>query len=116
MKPAPTLTACCQVTAYADPVCVVGGRPVKIRIGSVARCGQCHKLKSGFRADNPNGDKELTRLIKLWTGSTESMMVDDQIKRPGAPLNFEVGTVGLVPYGYKGEVKDQPELDGEVPF
>lgn len=111
----PSLTSCCQVTAYADPVCVVGGKPSKIRIGDVARCGKCHKLKSDFRADR-NVGPDILALQRKMTGSSWAMLTDRLIKLHDIPPYFEMGSVGLVPVGYKGEVKDQPEFDEEAPF
>lgn len=108
------ITACCSVSAYADPVSVTGIAGVgRKRIGEVPRCGKCHAFKGDFRPDR-NGDKEVLRLLKLWTGSSWRMAVDDQIKRPGSPLIFEEAGGFLKPVGY---VPAQTELtDDEVPF
>lgn len=113
MKDRP-LTACCSVSAYADPVYVVGGKPCKIRIGEAARC-PCGKLKSDFRADR-NVSPEVLALQNKLTGVSWSMAIDNQIKKPGSPLHFEVGPTGILqPEFYKGEVRAQAELE-EPPF
>lgn len=117
MNKPPTLTSCCQVTAYADPVCVVGGNPVKIRIGSVARCAKCHKIKSDFRADKSFGDKQLSEMQRKLNGTSWAMFVDKLVRQPDAAPNFEIGPTGvLVPENYKGELKQQAEFDEEAPF
>lgn len=120
MKKPMSLTSCCQVTFYADVIIVVGLTPSKIRIGDVARCSSCHRIIGEARLDKYPG-KEVAALQKKFSSVTFAMLLDLAIKSKGlpTPLNVRVGTVGLVPENYIGELKQQPEMkieDDEVPF
>lgn len=108
------LTSCCQVTAYADPVYIVGlpGK-LKYRIGSAARCSKCEKLKSDFRPDWSVGNAELSKYQKMLNGTAWAIMLDKQLNSQGAPLNFEIGSVGLKPENYLGHMRQQPELGAQ---
>lgn len=113
-----TLTACCSVTAYLDPICVVGMKPPKIRIGAAARCSKCHKIIGDRRMDKFPG-KEVANLQGALNGTGWAMAIDKHIKAPGSPLNFEMRNGALVPENYAGELKQQPELsepEDDCPF
>lgn len=120
MKKPTSLTSCCQVQFYADPIVAVGLVPAKIRIGDAARCSSCHRIFGDARLDKYPG-KEVAALQRQFSATTFAMLQDLAIKSKGlpTPLNVKPGAAGLIPEHYRGELKEQPQLpepEEECPF
>lgn len=111
-KPSP----CCQMPSYWDPISAVGFQGVsKRRFGAVVRCSKCHKPLGDVRMDWKS-DEWMKAAQNKFNGTSWTIMLDHIKDRPGAPLNFELGSAGvMVPEGYKGQMKVQADFD-EVPF
>ncbi len=120
----PKSTACCGNGIMWEPLYYSPDSGPKVRFAVVRRCVKCHRLLGDCVLIKH--DKALTPIQKKFSGTSWSMMFDAAVKRPGCPLNFTDGTVGLVPQGYQGDIKEQPDLtspapdetgsDQEVPF
>ncbi len=114
MRTEPRPTPCCSTQAYADPLCLIGTG--KTRFASASRCCACHKVFGDYRLDWTD-DPKVKAIQKKFNGTSWSMMLDVLRKRPGAPLNFEMGSAGIHPENYSGEQRHDAELEivGEEP-
>lgn len=107
MTTEPRPTPCCQSQAYADPLCLIGTG--KTRFASASRCSRCHKVFGDYRLDWTE-DTKVKAIQKKFTMTGWAMMLDVLRKRPGAPLNFEMGSAGIHPENYAGENRHEAEL------
>ena len=103
------MTTCCQMPAYLDPLYY---DETNCRFAHYARCSSCHKLigEAKIIYTAPKG------LRDAWTALSEVAIREhhkDVGRDMGRPLRFVMSKAGLMPVGYQGGVKAQPELVDE---
>ncbi len=112
-KDGPSLTNCCGVTAFAEPLFVLPIPPVvgKRRFGYVALCSKCFRVVGQWKLDWAGNDPSLKKIQERFNETSWLMMKEHH---PHPPFLFEFGTTGmLLPENYKGELKTQASLLGD---
>ena len=107
------LTQCCCAPACYEPLCLVGVNPGRQTFGRVPVCSKCARIVGDTKLDWAAPAEAKNK----FNGTSWAMMLEERKKRPGCPLCFVVGSGGiLLPEGYTGELKAQPDLTEDVPF
>jgi len=110
-----SLTKCCQMPAYWEPLYAVGFQgESKRRFGAVMACSKCRRLIGEAKLDWKGTDAWLKAAQKAFNGTSTAMMIDEASRRPGSPLNFKMGPAKiLIPEIYGGELKAQTNFNEE---
>lgn len=92
---------CPHAVKYDDPLYLLGhSGKIKTRIGSAPRCGKCSRLWDAVLDwDCP------AEIKKAWNGTSWNLMLDQQAKRPEAPLLFVLQDGFVVPEGTPTQAK-----------
>jgi hypothetical protein len=114
--------SCSHASIGVEPLVYAPQReeaPIKVRFGRVDKCVSCHAIRSEPKMLHPNGDPHIMEAVKLFNGTSWSLMIGRGTHRP---FVFEKGDAGiLVPLGMaSGELRPlgttqetKPEPPGE---
>lgn len=110
----PKSTACCGNGVMWEGIYFVADK-VKLKIAVVRQCVKCHRLLGDYVLIKPYTNKDLAAVQAKFNGTSWAMLLDVAVTRPGAPLHLQDGISGLVPEGYQGDLKEQPDLSHAAP-